>query len=82
MKSIFQKIGGIPHLFSKIIVIWCITFSTAACAWSLRILSRTGHDPAALLGVIVGFFGGELLILCLRKIQSDKKEKKIEEETV
>ena len=31
-----------------------------------RIMSRTGNDPAALLGVILGFFGGELLLLCLK----------------
>ena len=38
----------------------------------MRILSRTGHDPAALLGVILAFFGGELLILCLKKILGEK----------
>lgn len=60
--------AGIPHLFGKIVVVWCVLCGTAASAYAMRILSRTGHDPAALLGVILAFFGGELLILCLKKI--------------
>lgn len=80
MKNLMEKLAAVPHLFSKLIVLWCILFGSAACAYALRILSRTGHDPAALLGVILAFVGGELLILCLRKILSEKPTKK--EETV
>ena len=64
--------AGVPHLFGKVMVVWCVLCGTAASAYSLRILSRTGHDPAALLGVILAFFGGELLILCLKKILAEK----------
>ena len=53
-------------------VLWCVFCGTAASAYALRILSRTGHDPAALLGVILAFFGGELLIMCLKKILGEK----------
>ena len=42
----------------------------------LRILSRTGHDPAALLGVILAFFGGELLMLCMKKILGERESEK------
>ena len=80
MKKLIRKIGAVPHLFSKLIVLWCVAFGSAACAYALRILSRTGHDPAALLGVILAFFGGELLFLCLRKVLSEKPMKK--EETI
>ncbi len=62
----------IPHLFGKIMVIWCVFCGTAASAYALRILSRTGHDPSALLGVILAFFGGELLIMCLKKVLGEK----------
>ena len=58
----------ISHLFGKITVIWCVFFGTVTSVWALRILSRTGHDPAALLGVILAFFGGELTVLCLKTI--------------
>ena len=68
----FKKwLNSIPHLFGKIMVIWCVLCGTAASAYSLRILSRTGHDPATLLGVILAFFGGELLILCLKKVLAE-----------
>lgn len=71
-KDLARRLGEVPHLFSKLVVIWCIGCGTASSAWALRILSRTGHDPAALLGVILAFFGGELLILCLKKILGEK----------
>ena len=50
--------------------------ATGASWYALRIMSRTGNDPAALLGVILGFFGGELLLLCLKTVlkKDDKEE--------
>ncbi len=80
MKRFFKRIAAIPHLFSKLIVFWCVGAGTAACAWALRILSRTGHDSAALLGVILAFFGGELLMLCLKTVLREKKERDNNEE--
>lgn len=79
MKRLIGKIAAIPHLFSKLIVFWCVGAGTAASAWALRILSRTGHDSAALLSVILAFFGGELLVLCLKTALRDKKEREINE---
>ena len=73
MKKLFEKIKSIPHLFGKLMVLWCVGFGTAASAYALRILAKTGHDPAALLGVILGFFGGELLFMCLRTILKKKE---------
>lgn len=58
----------VPHLFAKVTVLYCVAFASGASIWSLRILSRTGHDPANLLAIILGFFGGELLLLCLKTI--------------
>ena len=65
-------LAGIPHLFAKVMVLHCILCGTVFSYYALRILSRTGHDPAALLGVILAFFGGELLLLCLKKILGEK----------
>ena len=78
MKKLGKKIGNIPHLFAKLTVVWCVGFGSAASYYALRILSHTGHDSAALLGVILAFFGGELMILCLRTIL--KKDKETEHE--
>ena len=58
----------VPHLFAKVTVLYCVAFASGASIWSLRILSRTGHDPASLLAIILGFFGWELLLLCLKTI--------------
>lgn len=79
MKKLISKIGAIPHLFGKLIVLWCVGFGTAASVYALRILSRTGHDSAAVLGVILGFFGGELLALCLKTVLDEKKKKNVSE---
>lgn len=62
----------VPHFFAKCMVVWCVVFGTFASVYSLRILARTGHDPATLLGVILAFFGGELLLMCLKTILKEK----------
>ena len=72
MKRLLDKLRDINHLFAKLMVLWCVICGTA---YALRILSRTGHDPAALLGVILAFFGGELLLMCLKTILNEKKRK-------
>lgn len=69
-----KKTEKIPHLFGKLIVCWCVLVSTIASVWSLRILSHTGHDATGLLGVILAFFGGELMVLCLKTILTKGKE--------
>ena len=75
MRKLLARLRAVPHLFGKVMVLWCVACGTAASAWALRILSRTGHDPAGLLGVILAFFGGELLILCLKKILAEPKDR-------
>lgn len=66
----------IPHLFAKLVVIWCIAFASGASYYALRILSRTGNDATGLLAVIFGFFGGELLLLCLRTVLKERTTRK------
>ena len=75
MKKIVNKVLTIPHLFGKLIVFWCVTVGTLCSAWALRILSHTGHDATGLLGVILAFFGGELMVLCLKTILNKKESK-------
>ena len=78
MKKLGKKISSIPHLFAKLTVVWCVGFGSAASYYALRIMSHTGHDSAELLGVILAFFGGELLVLCLRTILKKDKEEEHE----
>lgn len=68
-----DRFRAIPHLFAKVMVVWCVVCGTAASAYALRILARTGYDPAAVLGVILAFFGGELLLLCLKTVLNNGK---------
>ena len=79
MRRLLDKLRAVPHLFAKCMVLWCVICGTVASAWALRILSRTGHDPAALLGVILAFFGGELLLMCLKTVLGGDKKGKDEE---
>ncbi len=72
MRRLLDKLRAVPHLFAKLMVLWCVVCGTVASAWALRILSHTGHDPAALLGVILAFFGGELLLMCLKTVLGGK----------
>ena len=74
MKRIGRWLSTIPHLFGKLMVVWCVVGGTVCSLWALRILSRTGHDPAALLGVILAFLGGELALMFGRDALSGKKK--------
>ena len=73
--GLLERIRAIPHLFAKITVLYCVAFASGASVWALRILSRTGHDPANLLAIILGFFGGELLIMGLKTITEKRGQK-------
>ena len=72
LKSAWRKLLRTPHLFAKGMVVWCVICGTAASAYAMRIMSRTEKDPAALLGVILAFFGGELLLMCLKTVLNGK----------
>lgn len=67
--------GNIPHLFAKSTIIYCIVFASGASLWALYKQGQ-GASMAEVLAIILGFFGGELLMLCLKTIL--KKESKDE----
>lgn len=73
MGRLLRWLHSVPHLFAKATVVYCVAFGSGCSLYALRILSRTGHDPAGLLGIILGFFGGELLLLCAKTILGNKK---------
>ena len=80
MKKLKKWLRGIPHLFSKAVVAWCVLFGSACCAYALRIMSRTGSDSSALLGVILAFLGGELALLFGRDALKGRNNGKDEDE--
>lgn len=76
MKRFLKWLSEVPHLYGKLMVIWCVGGGSACCVYALRIMSRTEKDPAALLGVILAFFGGELALMFGRDALKGKSEKK------
>ena len=68
LSKLARRLGKIPHFYAKATIAYCILVATVASLYSLRIMSRTGNDPAGPLGVILGFFGGELLLLLLKTV--------------
>ena len=75
-RRLVRKLRAVPHMFAKGMVLWCVACGTAASLYAMRIMSRTGHDPAALLGVILAFFGGELLLMCMKTVLNGNKNRK------
>ena len=73
------RLSRIPHLFGKLMVTACVAGGALFSAWSLRILSRTGHDPAALLGVVLAFFGGELALMFGKNAITETKRRNKED---
>lgn len=62
-RKFIHKLKKTPHLFSKVIVVWCIICGTTFSILSLLMLYKTGLDASNLLMPILGFFGGELALL-------------------
>lgn len=73
--KILEHIRCVPHLFGKVMVVWCVAAGTLCSLWALRILSRTGQNAGDLLVPILAFFGGELALMFGKNaLQGKKKE--------
>ena len=62
-------------MFSKIVVVFCVLEMAIMQIWAMRIASHNAFLTTGLLTANHGVFGGELLLLCLKRIfaRSDKK---------
>ena len=79
LKNIFKSKG----MFSRIIVIFCLVYCVRIVEWSMDRFEETNMEAPTLITVALGLFGGELLLLCLKRIfaKSDKTSiRKVEEE--
>ena len=75
MKRLREWLANVPHLFGKLMVVWCVAAGTLCSFWALRILSRTGQDASGLLVPVLAFFGGELALMFGKNaLQGKKKE--------
>lgn len=68
MKKLVKWILQIPHLFAKLSITWCLGYGSAMGYYAMRIHSHAGSDPTATLIAILGFFGGELLLLLFKTV--------------
>ncbi len=64
-------------VFSKIVVVFCVVEMAVMQFWAMRIASHNAFLTTGLLTANHGVFGGELLLLCLKRIlaKSDEKDK-------
>lgn len=72
---------NIPHLFSKIMVVWCVAGGALCSFIALHVFWRSGQDASGLLTPILAFFGGELALMFGRSAlqkQNGKEEKEDE----
>ena len=60
--------------FSKIIVVFCVLEMAVMQVWAMRIASHNSFLTTGLLTANHAVFGGELLLLCLKRIFADKKK--------
>lgn len=68
-----KRLSNIPHLFAKCTVIYCIAFATLASAWALYKQGQ-GFSMGEVLAIVLGFFGGELILICLKTILKKEEE--------
>lgn len=66
--------------FSKFVVVFCIVEMVAIQVWSMRIASHNSFLVTGLVTANHAVFGGELLLLCLKRIFANHTKK--EEESV
>lgn len=62
-------------IFSKIIVVFCVLEMALIQFWAMRIASHNSFLTTGLLTANHTVFGGELLLLCLKRIFADKENK-------
>lgn len=69
MKQTPKKKGD----FSRKIVIFCIVLSVIYTVWAMVTFNVTNMEASALTVGVYGFFGGELLFLCLKRILAKER---------
>ena len=61
--------------FSKVIVVFCVLEMALMQLWAMRIASHNSFLTTGLFTANHAVFGGELLLLCLKRLLADKDKK-------
>ena len=62
------------HSFSKKIVVYCVIVSTVITLVTLGICWRSCDISSGVLTALLGLWGGELLLLCVKRILTGKND--------
>lgn len=54
--------------FSKAVVAYCLAICTVITAVTLAICWRAGEVSAGVIGTLCGMWGGELMLLCVKRV--------------
>lgn len=60
--------------FSNAVIVYCIGYMSVYLAACLVVLARTGTNPSTCVTVAGGFFGGELLAVCLAYVFKSRRD--------
>lgn len=74
-KNYFSK----PGMFSKVLVLFCIIYCVRICEWAMWQFEMSNSEASTLLTAGLALFGGELLLLCLKRIFAKKDDKEASE---
>ena len=62
------------HLFSKALVVYCLAMCTLVSLWAMYIAARDNFLCTGVLSAVLGVFGGELLLLCVKRVMCGGKD--------
>lgn len=79
MKDKIKKFLAKPGLFSKVIVIFCIVYCVRIVEWGMIQFEISNTEAATLITAGLALFGGELLLLCIKRTFAKADNKKIAE---
>ena len=79
-KKLYKKIKKMinkPGMFSKFMVIFCIAYCVRITEWGIHQFEISNTEAVTLITAGLALFGGELLLLCIKRTFAKADNKKI-----
>ena len=67
IKNFFTKSG----MFSRLLVLFCIGYCVRITEWGMDQFEMSNTEASTLITAALALFGGELLLLCLKRVFSN-----------
>lgn len=58
--------------FSRVLVIGCLAYCIRICEWAMKQFEQSNTEASTLLSAALALFGGELLLLCIKRVFAKK----------